>query len=262
VSAVTKRTACPRCNRNKRDTALAITTDDRGTVAYCHRCYYTEANNLEVRSSMPRHTTASPQPLDWSTRAASIWHLTQNLRGTLGETYSQSRGCAIPPSDSHLRFLPSDGNYPPSLVGCITDVVTGKPISLHFTRLSPDGKSKAGTDRDKLLLAGHRKKSGVIRLWPNDCVTHGLAIAEGIETALAAAHLFTPVWATVDCSNMAAFPVLDGVEALTIFADHDAAGIAAARECAKRWRLAGKEVRLRMPAMKGLDVNDLARACA
>ena len=33
-----------------------------------------------------------------------------------------------------------------------------------------------------MLCKGHRKAGGVIRLWPDDEVTDGLAVAEGIET--------------------------------------------------------------------------------
>jgi hypothetical protein len=142
----------------------------------------------------------------------------------------------------------------------ITDAVTGEPISLHFTRLAADGRGKAGTDRDKLLLKGHRKAGGVIRLWSDDDVTHGLAIAEGIESALAAAHVFTPVWACVDAGNLAAFDVLPGVECLTIFADHDEVGLKAAKASGQRWADAGREVHLVTPVKPGLDCADLVAA--
>ncbi len=144
------------------------------------------------------------------------------------------------------------------MCAAVSDVRTGKPISLHFTRLAADGRGKAGTDRDKLLLAGHRKRGGCIRLWPDESVTRGLALAEGIETALAAAHVFTPIWATVDAGNMATFHVLPGIESMTIFADNDAAGLKAARDCGLRWRDAGREVRVRVPRKAGSDVADIA----
>jgi putative DNA primase/helicase len=95
----------------------------------------------------------------------------------------------------------------------VTDAFTAEPMSLHFTRLNPD--STKSVDVPKRLLAGHRKAGGVIRLWPDECVTRGLGIGEGIETCLAAAHGFTPIWCTVDAGNMAAFPVLAGIDALT-----------------------------------------------
>lgn len=252
----TTRGPCPQCDRGPRDSALATTTDERGTVAYCHRCGFTSAQNVAPLRIVPSRTTRPAEPLDWSTHAESIWRRTQGLRGTLGETYLRFRGCALPPRDSHLRFLPADGRHPPSLCAAVSDVRTGKPISLHFTNFAANGRGKAGTDCDKLLLAGHRKRGGCIRLWPDESVTNGLALAEGVETALAAAHLYAPTWAAIDAGNLAGFPLLTGIECLTVFADHDDAGLRAARECALRWRDAGREVRIRMPSIAGRDAAD------
>ena len=69
-----------------------------------------------------------------------------------------------------------------------------------------------------------------------------------------------PVWATVDAGNMAAFPVLNGIETLTLFADNDlsGAGRKAAQECAERWREAGREAGIVMPELLGSDWNDVA----
>ena len=66
----------------------------------------------------------------------------------------------------------------------------------------------------------------MVRLWPDEAVTYGLCVGEGLETCLTAAHGFTPVWACLDAGNLAGLPVLPGVEALTIVADHDEAGLA------------------------------------
>jgi phage/plasmid primase-like uncharacterized protein len=150
------------------------------------------------------------------------------------------------------------------LCGRVTDARTGQPISLHFTRLRPDGRGKAGTDLDKLLLGGHRKAGGVVRLWSNEAVTTGLAIAEGVETALAAAHVFMPVWAAIDAGNLEAFPVLPGVESLMIFADNDESGRGqrAARACAQRWADAGREAYIVTALETGADMADLAKAAA
>ena len=72
----------------------------------------------------------------------------------------------------------------------------------------------------------------MVRLWPDEEVTSGLCVAEGVETALTAARGFGLAWACLDAANLAALPVLPGVEALTIVADHDEAGIRAADACA------------------------------
>ena len=50
----------------------------------------------------------------------------------------------------------------------------------------------AGVSPPRMLLGKHRKAGGVIRLWPDDSVTSGLAVAEEIETALTVATVFKP----------------------------------------------------------------------
>ena len=256
----TTRAPCPVCDRGPKDSALAITTDERGTVEYCHRCGYTKAENFERRPDVTPAPSRSVEPLEWSERAEAIWRRTRPLRGTIGETYLLYRGCALPPTDSDLRFLESTDRHSPTLCSRVTNAQTNRPQTLHFTRLAADGRGKAGAPQDKLLLAGHRKKGGVIRLWSDDAVTSGLAIAEGIESALAGAHLFRPVWAAIDAGNMSEFLVLPGIEALTVFADNDLAGLKAARACGQRWADAGLDVSILVPTRDGADAADLAVA--
>lgn len=131
-------------------------------------------------------------------------------------------------------------------------------MSLHRTWIRPDGSGKAAIDPARLWWPGQQKAGGVIRLWPDDEVTTGLAIAEGIENALVAARGFPLVWACADAGNLKSFPVLPGIEALTIVADHDPAGVGAAQDCARRWREAGAEVRIFLPPDPGDDVADWA----
>ena len=59
---------------------------------------------------------------------------------------------------------------------------------------------------------------------------------------------------------MAAFPVLVGVETLTLFADNDlsGAGLRAANEVAARWRSAGRRARVYLWEAMG-DLNDAFR---
>ena len=56
-----------------------------------------------------------------------------------------------------------------------------------------------------------------------------------------------PMWATGSTAIMAKFPVLSGIEALTIITDHDANGAGRTRgepRSLSRWREAGKEARV------------------
>jgi putative DNA primase/helicase len=164
-----------------------------------------------------------------------------------GRAYLEARQCVIPPADSDLRFDPAarhPGGYTgPCITALVTDALSGAAISLHRTWVSADG-TKAGIDRPRMLLGSHRKAGGVIRLWSNESVTTGLGIAEGIETALSLAHAYQPVWACIDAGNLKRFPVLLGVESLTIAVDNDPDGIASANECAGRWAREDRDVAL------------------
>jgi putative DNA primase/helicase len=91
-------------------------------------------------------------------------------------------------------------------------------------------------------------------------VSHGLGIAEGLETALKVrARGWRTIWALGSAGAIERFAPLAGVEALTIFADNDESGrgIAAARACAGRWNDAGAETFIRMPRTTGADWADI-----
>ncbi|MBK8210392.1 MAG: toprim domain-containing protein [Rhodospirillales bacterium] len=134
-------------------------------------------------------------------------------------------------------------------------------LSLHRTWIAAGGSGdKADVDSPRLLLKDHRKFGGCIRLWPDDWATAGLGIAEGIETTLTLARGFTPAWSVIDAANLGAFPVLAGIEALTVAVDHDAAGLKAFKTVAERWHAAGCEVRKVLVPSPGADLNDWARS--
>lgn len=181
--------------------------------------------------------------------AADIWAKSVPIKGTLAEVYLRSRGLHYDVGD--LRFYPAG----PAMVALITNAVTGEPQGIHRTFLDREGKK---TDRKMLGAAG----GGVVRLSGDEDVTTGLAIGEGIETALAAP--FRPVWATLSANTMERFPVLAGIGALTIFADNDASGTGqkAAMTCAERWHSEGREVTVRMLDCVGVDYADLLAEAA
>ena len=54
------------------------------------------------------------------------------------------------------------------------------------------------------------------------------------------------MWAATHRGAIRAFPVLPATT-LNVFADHEAAGLTAARECAARWARTGSEVLIHVP---------------
>lgn len=261
------RTACPRCafeRRRPHDTALAVKLDERGATFHCHRCAWTGAVSDRATTDRPRHRSAAPPPpadppaLRWSPRAEEMWAAGRPIFGSPVQRYLAGRGCGLPPAGEEvIRHLPDAFHWRSrtrwsAMMALITDAVTGERMSIHLTFLAVDDSGKAPVDRPKLLLPGHQKAGGVIRLTEDGETTFGLGIAEGIETALAvAATGWLPTWSTVDAGNLRSFPVLNGVEALTIFADADAAGLTAAEAAAQRWRSAGREAKVyKAPAVR------------
>lgn len=212
------------------------------------------------------------QPVERPTRAGlsdyarQLWSACRPLSGP-ALAYLQARCCVVPPGDGDLRWHPElrhpCGYVGPALVGLVTHAATREPMSLHRTWIRPDGtKPPEVGDAARLMLKDHAKQGGVIRLWPDEAVAAGLGVGEGIESCLSLAHAYAPVWSLIDAGNLAGFPVLPGVECLLIAADHDQAGVKAARSCARRWHEAGARVRIVLPPEQKTDLNDIAKEAA
>ena len=91
-------------------------------------------------------------------------------------------------------------------------------------------------------------RQGVVRLSPDEAISFGLGITEGIEDGLAVLLSgWSPVWAATSAGAIARLPVLCGVETLTIFADADDPGLQAAQACGARWCDASREVSIASP---------------
>jgi hypothetical protein len=142
------------------------------------------------------------------------------------------------------------------MVALFRDIVTNEPRAIHRTALKVGGVK---VDRRALgPVAGC-----AIKLSADENVEHGLTIGEGIETVLAGMQRgLLPASATGFAGAITAFPVLPGIEALTILVDNDTpkdgrrAGPEAAMECAKHWVAAGREVWWEVPP-RGCDMATL-----
>ena len=259
------RQPCPSCDRGPKDDALGITQRTDGSyIAHCFRCEAVFfSDEREPRQHVPPvRPVAAAKRESLSTYGLELWDACRLVSGP-ARAYLEARGCMVPPADADLRWHPElrhpGGHTGPALVALVTHAQTRMPMTLHRTWIRPDGR-KAECDPPRLLLKDHGKASGVIRLWPDEAVTTGLAVAEGIETALSVAHAFRPVWACIDAGNLSGLPVLAGIESLLIAADHDDAGVRAAEACAGRWAAAGREVSVATPERHKTDVNDLVMA--
>jgi hypothetical protein len=155
-----------------------------------------------------------------------------------------------------------NGQWLGAIIAILTDPVTGEPTGgitrtyLHQGKKVCRAKSLGGVGR-----------LGVVRLSPDDEVATGLHGCEGLESALSGMQMnFCPMWAFGSTATMEAFPVLPGVECLTIIADNDrktpdeiAAGDKAARKVCQRWADAGREAVMKRSKTPGEDANDIIK---
>lgn len=194
-----------------------------------------------------------------ASRALAMWSDGIDPRGTVVETYLRSRSLDLPDevAGDILRFHPRcpwHTSTTPAMVAPLCCISTGEIVGVHRTALSPDAR--------KLGRRMFGTASGTaIMLDPDEAVTLGLHIGEGIETCLAARQLgLRPTWALGSTSGIAAFPILSGIEALTILCETEDGGASerAANEVGTRWHRAGRTVELIHPKVSG-DLNDAIR---
>ncbi|WP_319796612.1 toprim domain-containing protein [Nitrobacter sp.] len=184
--------------------------------------------------------------------AMSYWNRSQDPRGTIVETYLASRCIVLPDgvAGEVIRFCAG----PRMMVALLRDIHTNEPCGIHRTLLNVDG-SKI----EKKMLG--RAKGAAIKLSRDEDVTHGLHVGEGIESTLSFLMAgYAPAWALGSAGAIAAFPVLSGVECLTIFGENDKAGDGAADVCADRWLEADREVTFATPQHG--DGNDILKEVA
>lgn len=148
-----------------------------------------------------------------------------------------------------LRFHPNlwfdrDRSFP-ALVAVVRSV-NGHPVTLHRTYLTPQGE-KANVDKVRKLMPTDGSMAGAaIRLGFGPHI----GIAEGIETALAAARLFgIPVWSGISADGLEKFQLTPSIERLTVFGDNDLnfTGQSAAYALAHRVAMTGKPVEVNIP---------------
>ena len=278
------RVACPVCgpsHRHPRDRVLSVNV--ASGIWHCFRCDWRGALWIRRVPDPVRHAPPPPPPppdQKKAERLARIWRESAplaDLRAEIGVAYLRARGLEALvsaedlPAGDVLRVHPalpyfetSDdgrlvGEYP-ALVARATDP-EGRPATLHRTWLAADGSGKAPVASPKKLCSPARVnalRGAAIRLFP---ATDRLAVAEGVETALAA-RIVTglPVWSAMSARGMETLALPQGLAELTVAGDNDPNGVGerAAHRLAQRARREGVPVvRVSIPKRVGDDWLDV-----
>ncbi|MGX4772015.1 DUF7146 domain-containing protein [Bradyrhizobium guangdongense] len=172
-------------------------------------------------------------------------------RGLGMRQYPKSLRCGM-----RVRHSGPPVSYHPAMLALVSDAA-GKPATIHRTFLTTNG-TKAPVDRVRMFAAGSVPPGGAVRLAHPDDV---LGVAEGIETALAAAKMFgVPTWAALSDWGVERFEPPPEVARLVIFGDNDKNGAGQKAAYALAARMAGRlKVEVRIPEIGGTDWNDVVR---
>jgi len=138
--------------------------------------------------------------------------------------YLSRRGVGISPAlrlHPRMRYF-EGGKVIGAFPAMVTPVVNpiGTAITFHVTYLTPEGEKASVDSVKKLMPAIERLPGSAIRLaQPED---GHIALAEGIETALAVTELFkVPCWSCINANMLEAFIPPNGITKVTIYADND-----------------------------------------
>jgi putative DNA primase/helicase len=250
-------------------------------VTFCEAVAYAEqfigsAPNLATTRSTAAWARSTEDDRRNQRRAGNLWREAGPINGTHAACYLEWRRIlepALKAGDGVLRFHPNcpfgkDARHP-CLLALRRDIHTNEQRAIQrialterlmaaIQRTTFAQFTEAGGKIDRRTLGP--KTGTAIKLSSDEIVTQGLTVGEGLETVLAGVVKgFGPAWALGDAGNVEHFPVLGGIETLTILVDNDADGCGqrAALECSARWTRAGREVLRAVPNQTGHDFNDL-----
>lgn len=273
-----KHTACPVCGG--KDRFRFDDQEGRGTF-FCSHCgagdgvqlvmslkgidFKTAAQEIESIAGVVQQAQVAKLPDETQKLEAlrRVWAESKPLAiGDEVMRYLAGRGLDLSTPPDNLRLHPAlpyhDGE---KFVGKFPAMVAlvrapdGTGVTLHRTYLQ-DGR-KAPVECPKKLMPGRPVTGAAIRLSPAGV---GVAIAEGIETALAASIQFgIPVWSCVTAHGIETFEPPAGVKRITVFADSDASftGQKAAYTAAFRLVQQGFDVEVKVPATIGDWLDEL-----
>ena len=203
---------------------------------------------------------AQLDPQQAKDRMRDMWRKSVPIvEGSLAWKYLRGRNVLPGRIPESLRFMencPAPGGQRLPAMLALIEGPDGIAQSIHRTFLGPDGKANMTTPR--ALMPGKLCDGASVRLYPHK---ERLGIAEGIETAIAAAKRFQmPVWAAINANMLARWVPPAGVSEVVVFGDCDQkfGGQAAAYALAHRLAVKGVEVTVSIPEAVGMDWADVA----
>jgi hypothetical protein len=181
------------------------------------------------------------------------------MEGTLAQDYLKCRQIPQAPPDLrfHARTPIGRGHavrFRPALIAAIRQ---GRHVvAVQRIFLDPDGRLAHDLAKPRLCLG--RPLRGAVQLFP---VQTTLGLAEGIESALSAAHrLGIPVWAVLGAERLDRIAIPDCVTRLVLLADNDRAGHRAVAQALEAYARPGRRIECRWPPAPHNDWNDLDQA--
>lgn len=244
-SGIWWRGPCPMCARrreHRRDDALAVRLDTGGF--HCWRCEW-KGRVSQFAGGVAR----SYDPDAGRRHALDLWDMAGPIRdGDSADLYLRARGLSQPAGGwpAELRLAQRvrhrwSGHVGPALIALVRDA-TGAAIAVQRLWLTVDG-CKASIDPVRATLGSPR--GGVVRV---ATTAETIAVAEGVETALAFAEMSgVGCWAALGASNFAHVVLPATIRSVIVVADRDPSGAAAAHRLADRLRCDGRRVRVWWP---------------
>jgi hypothetical protein len=261
---------CPVPKHRDRNPSFSISESDDGNVlVHCFVCSQNEViDALRARGLWPnghdhRHRaeyhsgnrSAGRRDHDTDTLALvnSIWAEAADPAGTIAEQYLHARKLMLP---LELRMVALRIHF-----ACVWGNSTAPCLIAAFRSIKDDsltGIHRIRLDQPRRWPSAERKMLGrvigsAIKLDP---ASDRLVVGEGLETAMAGRQLgLRPTWALGSASAIANFPLVRGVQELTILGENDSGlNRAAAIRCCEIWRQ--RRVFLLAPRLGFKDFND------
>jgi putative DNA primase/helicase len=238
---------CPFCSHtrkpaNQRKPVFAVKIKDDGfavfNCAHCGESGYVHDNStasriVDLAEHKRRQDAAAKREAEdkakHTARALKLWDERQPFVGSPAWTYlRETRGLGdwlevfdLDESLGYHSSCPFGKERLPCMVALVRDIKSDELVAVHRTALTNDPKPQRIGRLSLGPVAG-----GAVKLSLDGDVTTGLMIGEGIETALSASSIFhfQPVWSVLSRSGIARFPILSGIESITIVADNDESG--------------------------------------